>query len=178
MKLVFLEPSLWSSINYILEIFLGEAEQKSNDLSFSSDTPISNFNFSASGLEGSVGRNIRAMDGSRSLIIALDFLKLLEVMLDSPPEAEVFIFTWIESLEVREHFSQDEVDQGQITKGPFFISDEFLKIVEFRSGFLQNLNLNIFVIFIPVEASDVFQSIIDDSQEIINFSFIFRSSSQ
>jgi len=108
-------------------------------------------------------RNIGSMDCIRSLIVLLDFWKFIKVVFNSPPETVVSIFTWIKGLEISKHFSKDKVDNGQVSKSPLFISDEIFDVVEFRSSLLQNFNFYISIIFVPIETSNIFQTIINNS---------------
>jgi len=118
------------------------------------------------------------VDSILSFVISFDLRELFEVVSDSPPEAEVFVFAREKSLEVSKLFSKEEVGQCQITQSELSIANKVSDVIKLWSSFFKDLCLGIFVIGVEAKSNNGSSKFSHNSYDSIDFSFILGVPSQ
>lgn len=108
------------------------------------------------------------LDGCFFLVIGDDLGEGVEVLSDGFEEGPFEVLVWVEGLEIVRVFGDFEVDESQVAQSPLLIANEGLDEVEFGSDLFEGCVFDGLVLFVPEEAFDFFQGILQYTQDVVD----------
>lgn len=139
----------------VLELYTRICQKKSQGLCTTTNAPVAKLNIMEFGSNGGICRQKGTLDGIGTLIIGLNLRERLKVMPNPPPEGVVGLFTGIESLKVVEILSNQEISKSEISQCILPLSHEIAQSIESRPRPLEQVDLEVLIVLIPVESLDV-----------------------
>ena len=94
---------------------------------------------------------------------------------DGFPERPVQVVLRVEGFKVIRSLSDLEISDGEVSQSPLLVSNKVLDVVEFGSGLLQHFTFDAIVLLVPVQASDLLESIFQDSNQVVDSGSVLDS---